>query len=182
MTSVRPLPAWHEADRAGIFTMRERQQRLGGAAIGGADAGDNLDRHAGGAQIFRFLAAAPEDEWIAAFQPHDIMASLGLGHQQRVDVFLRQGVPGAFLRDRNQTRIGADHRHDFIGHEAVMHDQARPLDQPRGLERQEIRITGPSTDQIDGAELAFFGRGGFCHGPKDGLRRSFAQTRMDWTA
>jgi len=40
----------------------------------------------------RLLAAAPEDERIAAFQPHDIVPGQRLAHQQRVDLMLLQGV------------------------------------------------------------------------------------------
>jgi hypothetical protein len=48
--------------------MGERQMRLRRAADRRADAGDDLDRHARRAAGLGFLAAAPEDEGIAALE------------------------------------------------------------------------------------------------------------------
>src|SRR3546814_1156788 len=69
--------AGDEADRARIGAVGEGEPRLRGAAGGGGDAGNDLAGDTGFARGLELLAAAPEDEGIAALQAHDLLADNG---------------------------------------------------------------------------------------------------------
>ena len=58
---------------------------VGGHGDGGGDAGHDLEGDAGVAQRLRLLAAAAEDERVAALQPDDALALAGLLDEQGVD-------------------------------------------------------------------------------------------------
>ena len=53
---------------------------------GGGDAGDDLEGDAGGRQVLAFLAAAAEDEGVAALEADDALALAGLLDEQGVDL------------------------------------------------------------------------------------------------
>ena len=54
-----------------------------GAAIAALMPGHDLERHPGGRERQRFLAAAPEHERVAALQPHHAAAAARGANQQR---------------------------------------------------------------------------------------------------
>src|SRR3546814_8664703 len=84
--------------------MCELQHRFRRAAERRRHARDDLDGQAGGANRLDFLAAAAEDEGIAALQPHNDRADLDVRDDQRVDRVLRHGVARALLRERDTVR------------------------------------------------------------------------------
>ena len=51
-----------------VVAMGQRKAGVGSAAGGGGDAGNDFEGNAGGGQRLQFLAAAPEDEGVAALQ------------------------------------------------------------------------------------------------------------------
>ncbi len=72
--------------------MRERYPGIGGAAGGCRHAGYHLKRDAVGREGVDLLAAAPEDERIAALQAQDAFAFPRQFHQQLVDLLLAKGM------------------------------------------------------------------------------------------
>ncbi len=65
-------------------------------------AGNDLERNAVGAQGLGLFAAAAEDERVAAFQTHDVVALPGPLHQQAVDLGLTPSSVAADLADVDQ--------------------------------------------------------------------------------
>ena len=61
----------HEGDRRGHVAMGDRDAGVGGRRHTGGHAGHDLERHAGLDQRLRLLAAAAEDERVAALEAHD---------------------------------------------------------------------------------------------------------------
>ena len=77
--------------------MGERNAGVGRDAAGGGDAGHDLEGNAGGGQRLDFLAAAAEDERVAALQPHHALALARQPHQQLVDLVLAERMVAALL-------------------------------------------------------------------------------------
>ncbi len=60
--------------------------------------------------MLQFLAAAAEDERVAALQAHHLPTFARQANKQRVDVLLRHAVMAALLADVNALGIAADQR------------------------------------------------------------------------
>ena len=85
--------------------MGDRDAGVGGGGDPGGDAGDDLELDPGLAQRFPLLAAAAEDERVAALQPHDALAGPGRLDQPLADLLLRhRGLPRAPCRRRPARR------------------------------------------------------------------------------
>jgi hypothetical protein len=102
-----------------------------------------------GHERFDLLAAAAEDERVAALQPDHAPTLQREPHEQRVDLVLRQRVPGARLADVDQLRIAACEVEDVGTDEAVVDDDVGLRDQPRRAQRQQIRISRTGADEMD---------------------------------
>ena len=74
--------------------VRDRDPGGGGHGRERRDAGHDLERHAGLDERERLLAAAAEQERVAALEPDDVEAATGEPHEQAVDLLLRQRVAG----------------------------------------------------------------------------------------
>ena len=72
--------------------MRQRNARVSRNRHGRGNAGNNLEGDTRRAQRFGFLAAAPEDKRIAAFESYDLTALARMRNQQLVDLLLGQAV------------------------------------------------------------------------------------------
>ena len=77
--------------------MGDRDAGVGGHSDRRRDAGHHLERDAGGRERFRLLAAAPEDERVAALEANDAFALARLGDEQVVDLLLAE-AGAALLR------------------------------------------------------------------------------------
>ena len=97
----------HERDRAREAPLGHRDAGVGGGGDAGGDAGHDLEGDALRPQRECLLAAASEDERVAALQPHDALAFLGAAHHQRLGLLLRHGLPAALLADEQQLRVRA---------------------------------------------------------------------------
>ena len=69
-----------------------------------------------------FLAAAAEDERIAALEPHDAAAESRLLEQQLVDTALRHRVTARHLADADAVGIAAREVEDLVGDQPVVQD------------------------------------------------------------
>ncbi len=124
--------AGHEGAGLRVVTVRQRDARIGGNARGRRDAGYNLERDAVPGEGLDLLAAAPEDERVAALEAQHALAFLGEPHQQFVDFFLRHGVVGALLADENVRRVAPRHCDDGFGHQVVVEHHVGLLHQAQG--------------------------------------------------
>ncbi|MNY58890.1 hypothetical protein D3C86_1952810 [compost metagenome] len=72
-----------------MIAVGQRQADRGGAGESGGDARHDDGFDPGGADGLKLLAAATEDEGIAALQPNDAVAGAGLVDHQLFDLVLR---------------------------------------------------------------------------------------------
>ena len=98
-----------------------------------------------------FLAAAPEDERIAALEPHDTATEARMLEHELVDALLRRGMTARLLADADARGIAARECEHLLRHEAVVQDDVRLLQRAQRIQRQQARISGPGTDQRDRA-------------------------------
>ena len=68
--------------------MRDGNACVGRSSNSGRHTGDDLEANARRRERLRFLATAPKDERIAAFESHDPLSFLAETHEQRIDVVL----------------------------------------------------------------------------------------------
>ena len=102
---LRVLVAGDEGDRGGVVAVGDRDARVGGGRDAGGDAGHDLELDPGLAQRFALLAAAAEDERVAALQPHHALAGPRRLDQPLADLLLRhRGHPG-LLADVDQLGV-----------------------------------------------------------------------------
>ncbi len=79
--------------------MRERYARVSRDSQGGRNPRYDLEGYTRGSQRFGFLATPPEDEGIAALQPHHVPAAPRALDQHGADLFLAEGVYRFLLPD-----------------------------------------------------------------------------------
>ena len=116
--------AGDDRERGGEPAMGERDPRDRRHRDRARDAGHDLDVDAGVAAERDLLAAATEDERVAALQAHDVLALAGEGHEQLVDGVLRHGVVAGELADVDD--LGA--QRDALVCESVEHSaRAEPV-------------------------------------------------------
>jgi len=102
-------------------------------------------------QLFRFLAAAPEEIRVAAQEPHHGLARARLGDEQLVQLFCRAGRPGSavaianeFSRPRRQPQdFGIDQR--VADHDLGARQQLRPA------QREQPGVARPRANQVNHA-------------------------------
>src|SRR6185312_65279 len=102
----------------------------------------HLERHTGRSERLRLLAAATEDERVAALETHHALTLARKPHEQRVDLILTRGWRAAALPHVVQFRVGP-HRavsHDARIHQRVVHHGVRGLEQRVRTNRQETWI------------------------------------------
>src|SRR5207237_366132 len=76
-------------------------------------AGDDLEGHAGGDELLRLLAAAAEDEGIAALETDDALPFLRFVDEKLVDLVLRHRVRAGAFADVDDLRRLRGARHDL---------------------------------------------------------------------
>src|SRR3546814_7772505 len=84
---------------------------------------DLLAGDTGFARGLELLAAAPEDEGIAALQAHDLLAGLCLADDQRVDPVLPHRVAAALLGDADPLDVRRDQGEHARADQSVANDQ-----------------------------------------------------------
>ena len=85
--------------------MGDRDPRVGRGRVRGGYAGNDFKFHAGFAKLLGFLAAAPEDKGVAAFDPGHILSLQRLLHQKGVRLELAQMVLIRPLARVDQLRV-----------------------------------------------------------------------------
>ena len=125
----------------------ERDAGVGGAARGRGDAGHDLEGDALGGERLDLLAAAPEDEGVAALEAHDALALLGQAHQQVVDVLLRHRVLRALLAGVDALGVRAHEVEDRPRDQPVVDHDVGALHEAQRAEGEQVRIAGAGADQ-----------------------------------
>ena len=151
--------AGDDGERRGEAAMGERDAGDRGHRDGARDARHDLDVDAGVAAERDLLAAAPEDERVAALEPHDLLAVAGEGDEQLVDGVLRHRVVAGELADVDD--LGAER--DALGGEPVEHpagaepvgdDHVGRLERAESAEREQAGVAGAGAHERDGPPCA----------------------------
>ena len=134
-----------------VVAMRERNARIGRDAAARGDAGHHLEGNAFGGQRLQLFASAAEHERVAALEPHHARMLVREPGQQRIDVFLHQRVPAAFLAHVNPFRLRTNERKNVGPDQVVVHDDVRRSQQPRGAHGEQVGIARSRAHQVHGA-------------------------------
>ena len=124
----------------------------------------------------KLLAAAPEQERIAALQAHDLVAGEGLFQQDLADAPLRHGVMVGTLSHINGPHVGGNHRQHAVADQAVVDHHVGTLEHRLALAGEQARVAGPRPHQPD---LAY--RIAHRTSPPP-ARSSSARSHASWTA
>ena len=127
--------------------MGQRNAERSGRADAGGDAGDYLHLDIRGAQRLQLLAAATENEGIAAFQPRHDLALPCVLHQQALDEFLRRVLTAAALADLDDLGARARMRQAPPAHQVVDQHDVGDAECPRRLERHQLRVARSCADE-----------------------------------
>ena len=105
-------------------------------------------------QDFQLLAAAAENEGVAALEADDAPVFLGQLDQEIVDFVLGQGVLGGFLAGVDDLGAGLGQVQDAVADEMVINQDIRLADEAGRPQGQQIGVAGAAANQIDGAGRA----------------------------
>ena len=141
--------AGDEHQRLRVITMRERNAGVCGASCGSGYARHDFEAHAGSRERFELLAAAAEDERIAALEPAHALALLRELHEQRVDLVLRHLRVAGRLADVDALSVAPREIEDLGRHEPVVQNHVCILQRSQRAQRQQPRIAGTGADQHD---------------------------------
>ncbi len=144
----RILVPGHERHLGGHAALRHGNARVGRDGVGRRHAGHDLERNPGGAECKRLLAAAAEDERIAALQPHHRLVAAAQLQQQGVDRLLGHRVLAGTLAGVVALAAVPGEGHDAIVDQAVVDQGVAGLDQRPSADGQKPGVAGPGTDQV----------------------------------
>ena len=163
-----------ERDPQGLLTKRQRHFGFGCGAEPGGDAGNDGVRNARLAQRRDFLAAAPENERIAALEPHRALAGARRFDQQCVGRVLSDAGLADAAPHRHPRRIAPRTIEHLGRHQIVVEHDIGILQRAQRLDRQKIGIARPGANQRDEARAVLGREGGWID---DGLQRGFGIIR-----
>ncbi len=123
--------------------------RRGGERRG--DPGDDLESDAGGGERRRLLAPAPEHERVAALEPDDRLPGKRQADEHLVDLVLGPADLPALLPHEHALASRRGEVEHLLRDKVVVHDDVGLAEDPAGLDRQELRVAGPSADEVDGS-------------------------------
>ena len=99
--------AGDEGDGGGVVAVGDRDPGVGGRRDAGGHPRHDLELDPGRAQRLALLAAAAEDERVAALEPHDALARRGRLDQPLADLLLGNRGNAGLLADVDQLGVGA---------------------------------------------------------------------------
>ena len=137
-----------DEERAGEAAVRDRNPAQGGTGYGCAHAGNDLDGHAGCGERQCFLAAAAEDERVAALEPHDPLAAERAPDHHALDRLLRDRVPAGALAHVRPTGLRRVLQGRAID-ERVVQDEIRFLKPLDRFDGQQLGVAGACANQRD---------------------------------
>src|SRR5690606_16773211 len=132
-----------------MVAMRERNTCISGATCRCGDAGHHFEPDPCRRKRLQLLAAAAENEGIAALQPAYALALLGEPDQQRIDLLLRDVRCARRLAYIDALRIAPREIEHLPRHEAVVQHDIRILQRAQSPQGEQTRITRPCTDEHD---------------------------------
>ena len=128
--------------------MRDGDARIGGHGDGGSHARHDFKRQAVFRQEQGFLAAASEDEGIAALEAHDALALLRELDEELRDVFLLHRVVARAFSYVDALGFFRHEREDAAVREVVIDDGVGFFETRVRLDRQKPWVSGAGSDKI----------------------------------
>ena len=116
--------------------------------------GHDLELDPGLAQRFALLAAAAEDERVAALEPDDALARARGLDQPLADLLLRDRGHARLLADVDELGVLAGAVERAGRDQAVVEDRVGAGDQLQRARRHQPRVAGPGADQVDDSRRA----------------------------
>ena len=129
--------------------MRERNARIGRAGYGAGNAGDLLEGNARIHEFLGFFAAAAENVGIAALEPRDNLALLGLGNEKLVDVALFHGVIARNFAYIDEFGIGPGQGEKLVAGKIVVYHDVRFRKNLSAFAGEQAGIAGACADEIN---------------------------------
>jgi len=144
LTSVHIAVPRDERDAMRVIPMGQRLcRRRQRKPARGRDAGDHRKIDPGLAQRLEFLAAAAENEGIAAFQPNDALALMRVLNEQRIDFCLRAAdAAGGFTHANPPRRRAAAMSSTAGGTSRSCRMTSASCSAPQRFQGQQFRIPG----------------------------------------
>ncbi len=143
---LRVLVPGDEGDRGGVVAVGDRDAGVGGGGDAGGDAGDDLELDPGDAQRLALLAAAAEDEGVAALEPDDALAGSRRLDQPGADLLLGDRGHSRLLADVDQLGVLAGAVERPRRDQTVVEDRVGTGDQRQRPRRHQARVSRPSAD------------------------------------
>src|SRR5262249_42703745 len=99
-----------------------------------------------------FLAPAPEDEWIAALQPHNRLSGADAADDLDFDITLTPTDLSLALADRHELGFASRPVENCLWYEFIVQDGIGLLQELCGPQRQEVRIARPGAHDVGDAD------------------------------
>ena len=131
--------------------MGDRDAGVGGGGDAGGDPGHDLELDPGLAQRLALLAAAAEDERVAALEPDDALARAGAPRSaaRSISSCGTDGAAGLPCRRRRARRPRGRRRARRAGSGGRRRSRRRAAISSSDARRHQARVAGPGADQVD---------------------------------
>src|SRR5436190_3068880 len=136
-----------------MFAMRQRNTGVIRPRDNRTDPGNDFEWNTRLAQLRRFLAAAPEDIWIATLQAHHRFPFPALCDKQRVQFVLSEGVILSAFAAKNYFRLTRRKAQQIRIHERVVDHHIRARQQFRATHGEQPGVSRTGPDEINYAFL-----------------------------
>jgi hypothetical protein len=150
----RVLMPGHDGERRRQPTMRDGDARVRGSGDRRRHPGHDLVAETRGATRLCLLGATAKHERVAALQPDDRLPRVRAGHEQVVDLVLRQRVALGRFADVDHPRVRPAQPQRVARREPVIrHDRGR-AQQHGDAQAQQRGVAGPGAHEVHHARLS----------------------------
>ena len=145
----RVLVAGDESDAGRVVAMGQRNAGIGRHRSCRGHARDDLEGDAVVDEFLGLLAAAAEDEGVAALEPRHDLALFRLPDDEAIDLVLGQRVAASLLAHVDELGIGPAMLQQPLVGEIIVDHHVGLLDAVQALDRDEAGVAGPGADEVD---------------------------------
>ncbi len=147
----RVLVPGHESDRGGVVAVGDGDSGVGRRGDPGSHPGHDLEIDACASERLRLLAAATEDERVAALEPDDASPLSRVVDHQLLDLVLLHRVGSRRLADVDELGVGTRSIERSGGNQAIVQDHVSARDQLERTAGHQSRIARAGADEVDDA-------------------------------
>ena len=133
--------------------MGDGNPRIGRSGDTSRDTRHHLNRDVMFGQISRFLSTAAEEKGIASFEANHTPMFLGHCDQHSVGAGLGNGMVSPALTDELALTRGRDQIKHLFGDKGVVHQCIALLKETMRLDREQFRVSGACTHEVNGSWL-----------------------------